>query len=209
MRLAFFLPVAVASGFFAFAACSDSVDPIDLTTLRFDTGGQFLLDAPIVVDASCRIEINTVPIAPVTHVPIGTSIVYNSNPPAGGPHYPIWTAYKEFTTPVDPRYWVHNLEHGAVVLQYKCDQADGCPTVVEGLRSVLNGFPDDPICTPLGLRNRIVITPNPSLDVPIAASAWGWTYRAQCLDLASLNAFTTEHYGMGPEVLCNQGQTEF
>jgi len=56
---------------------------------------------------------------------------------------------------------------------------------------------------------RTVITPDPLLDVPVAAAAWGYTYKADCVDLPSLIAFATEHYGNGPEVLCGNGTTSF
>ena len=55
------------------------------------------------------------------HVEEGSDVLYEANPPASGDHYPIWSPYGIFREPVSPGYWVHNLEHGAIVLLYSCD----------------------------------------------------------------------------------------
>src|SRR6185295_7796335 len=56
-----------------------------------------------------------------THVPEGSAITYRSNPPASGPHYPVWLRYQEYSEPMARGYWVHNLEHGAIVVLYRTD----------------------------------------------------------------------------------------
>ena len=56
-----------------------------------------------------------------------------------------------------------------------------------------------------GLRHRFVMTPDPRLDVRFAASAWGWTLRADCFDPVAFLAFATAHYGQGPEATCANG----
>jgi hypothetical protein len=43
-----------------------------------------------------------------THVTEGSAITYAHNPPASGPHYPVWLRYEEFTTAQARGYWVHN-----------------------------------------------------------------------------------------------------
>jgi hypothetical protein len=162
-------------------------------------------------DASCFVEIDEPPLQTAQHVPIGTDIQWDSNPPSSGPHFPIWAAYQAYTTPVPRGYYVHDEEHGGVVLLYTCSEPGGCPQVAAALQQVSDSIPDDPLCTAAGegVRVRTVITPDPLLDVPVAAAAWGWIYRAQCVDLPTLKAFAQEHYGQGPEVLCNNGTTSF
>lgn len=168
------------------------------------------LDHPLHPDASCSVTIDTPPLLDSPHVPVGTPVTYDSNPPSSGPHYPIWAAFQEFMTPVDRRYYVHDLEHGAVVLLYRCDDGSGCPEIVQGLRDVAASLADDPICNKsTGPRNRVVITPDPLLPTTVAAAAWGWTYTADCLDVPSLKAFVVQHYGDGTEVFCANGQTQF
>ncbi len=168
------------------------------------------LPEPLHPDASCAVTIDTPPLLDSPHVAIGTLVEYDSNPPSSGPHYPIWAAFQEFMTPVDRRYYVHDLEHGAVVLLYKCDDGAGCPDIVQGMRDIVASLPDDPICDKtMGPRVRMVITPDPLIPTTVAATAWGWTYTADCFDLPTLKAFVLAHYGQGNEVLCANGQTQF
>lgn len=162
------------------------------------------------IDASCKVTIDVPSIVPSTHVPEGTDIAYTSNPPSSGPHYPRWAAFQEFSEPVADGYLVHSMEHGAVVLFYSCDllPAGTCPSVVAGLRAIRDALPADPICDP-SVRVRVIIVPRPKLDVPVAAAAWGWTYRAACLDEPSLAQFVRDHYGKAPENFCAQGVSAF
>src|SRR5436309_10545185 len=83
------------------------------------------LDEPYHPDASCAVTIETPPLLAAAHVPIGSAIEWSSNPPSSGPHYPIWAAYQTYAMPVDLGYLVHDMEHGAVVLFYRCDDAGG------------------------------------------------------------------------------------
>ena len=129
-------------------------------------------------------------------------VQYSTNPPTSGPHYPIWAAYKTYTKPVDRGFWVHDLEHGAVVITYNCP--GGCNAELAQLQALLDARPADPICTP-PVRSRIVVTPDPLLDVRFAASAWGWSLRSTCFDLTELSAFIDAHYGQGPEITCYDG----
>jgi hypothetical protein len=178
-------------------------------SVSFDVvGDRSRLDAPIHPDAPCLVTIDAPAFLPALHVPVGTHVDYDSNPPSSGPHYPIWAAFQAFSTPVQREYYVHDLEHGAVVLLYKCATPDGCPSVVAGLKSAADAIPTDPLCDP-SIRVRTVITPDPLLDVPIAAAAWGWTYKADCLDVPTLTQFAKDHYAQGPESICANGVTTF
>jgi hypothetical protein len=158
-------------------------------------------------DASCPVTIDSPPVQPGVHVLDPKAVVqWDSNPPSSGQHYVYWAAFQEYSYPVSRLYYVHDLEHGAIVFLYKCGDA-GCPDIVQGLRAASDAIPDDPLCAAdgEGIRVRTVITPDPLIDVPVAAAAWGWTYTADCLDLPTLKQFALDHYGMGPESLCSQG----
>ncbi|HEY6462615.1 MAG TPA: DUF3105 domain-containing protein, partial [Polyangiaceae bacterium] len=124
------------------------------------------LDAPDFVDAGCTVEIDTPALEAPTHVPIGTDITWDSNPPSSGEHYPIWAAYQAYTSPVPRGYYVHDEEHGGVILLYNCPDDAGCPDVAAALQSVSDSLPDDSLCTSTGqgVRVRTVITPDPLLD---------------------------------------------
>ena len=123
-------------------------------------------------------------------------------PPSSGTHYPVWAAYRSYANAVPRGFWVHDLEHGAVVFTYNCQ---GCAAQIAAAQALIDARPADPLCTAVGLRSRFVITPDPLLDVPFAASAWGWTLRADCFDPVAFAAFVKRHYGQGREATCENG----
>lgn len=162
--------------------------------------------APVTRAGACAITEEAPPIAASAdlHVPEGTAITYCTNPPSSGPHYPVWADFQEYEAPIEAPYLVHSLEHGAVILQYRCEGA--CPDVAAQLRAVRDAVPIDPLCF-APTRARIILVPNPALTTPVAASAWGATYHADCVDAPSLSAFIQAHYAKGPENLCAPGRS--
>lgn len=162
--------------------------------------------APETPAASCHVEIELPPVPSDAsrHVPEGTVVSYCSNPPSSGPHYPVWADFRVYTTEIASSYLVHDLEHGAVELLYKCD--DGCPDIVAGLTAIRDAQPQDPLCTPYGEKSRVIVAPSRTIPTKVAAVAWGAVYRADCLDTATLSAFVTAHYGQGPEKICAPGR---
>lgn len=137
------------------------------------------------------------------HAPEGTGLVFATNPPNSGTHYPVWGKWGEHSEILGRGYYVHNMEHGAVVLLYRCDTP--CPDTIAQLEQIMNSQPADDICFGT-IKNRMILTQDPLLDVPVAAAAWRNIYRAPCVDAPSLNAFVKKHYGNGPEVTCSEGQ---
>jgi hypothetical protein len=139
------------------------------------------------------------------HLSPGDPTPYCTRPPSSGNHYGDWANFAVYDSPVPYGNLVHSLEHGAVVLFYKCPTAMlPCKTTQDALVSVAEAQPVDPICT-AKIKRRIIVTPDPTLDVPIAASAWQWTYRADCVDATSLGSFITAHYAKATEDLCAAG----
>jgi hypothetical protein len=148
------------------------------------------------------------PIEGIAHLPVCSVADYGTSPPSSGHHYPYWASYAVYDQPVPEGYWVHDLEHGAIVISYNCGAA-GCASDVAAAVQMMSAFPVDPICTAAaeGVLHRLLMTPDPKLDVRFAASAWGWTLRANCFDPAAFLDFAKAHYGNGPEALCTQGIT--
>jgi hypothetical protein len=155
-------------------------------------------DAPI----DCGTIVEEHMVQPSPHVPVCTPLVYSTNPPTSGPHYPIWAAYKSYTEPVPRGFWVHDLEHGAVVVTYNCPS--NCDAEVAQLQAFLDSLPADPICA-APVKNRFVVTPDPHLDIKFAASAWGFSLRSACFDLPPLGTFITDHYAKATEDTCFDG----
>jgi hypothetical protein len=137
-----------------------------------------------------------------THVAECSPIDYPDSPPAGGDHYPIWAAFQAFPFPVPRGYWVHDLEHGAVVYSYNCP--NDCAGEVAQVSALIDALPFDPECDP-SMPRRVVLTPDPLLDVRWGLSAWGHTVRADCVDSDRFRQFYLNHFGRGPEQLCAPG----
>jgi hypothetical protein len=153
---------------------------------------------------SCAPVVEQHPWEGATHVPVCSAVTYVSNPPSSGNHYPIWAAFQTFTTPVPRGFYVHDLEHGAIVITYNCP--GGCAAEVAAAQAFIDALPVDPLCGGAAPPNRrVVMTPDPMLDVRWAASAWLWTLTAPCFDPVAFGQFVSAHYGNGPEVECANG----
>ncbi len=170
--------------------------------MSFDAGN--VGDAMTSPDAapSCGTIVTPYAVDPSPHVTECFPVVYSSNPPTSGPHYPYWASFKTYTTPIQRGFTVHDLEHGAIVISYKC--SGGCATELAALQAFVDARPADPACV-APVKSRIVIVPDPLLDVPFAAAAWGFALTSQCFDLVALGAFIDAHYAMGPENFCFDG----
>jgi len=157
--------------------------------------------------ATCNAEERNVATQESPHVdPSAGPIAWITNPPSSGPHYPNWARWGAW--PAVPRgYWVHSLEHGGVAYLYRCPMGT-CDATRDQLVAMMNTIPTDRACMPSDAspaRVRAVITPDNEIATPIAASAWGWLYRAECVDAASLRSFYERHAGRAPEDLCADG----
>lgn len=161
-----------------------------------------------IIDAGCTVTVEKWATGVGTHVLVGTALTWPSNPPSSGPHFPVWAAFEEFSSAVPRGHYVHDLEHGAVVFLYDCSKLNDCAAAVDVLRQASDALPRDPSCAS-PVRVRTVISPDPLLDDPIAAVAWGFVYRAQCADLASLKDFAATHYARAPEDVCANGVRTF
>lgn len=153
---------------------------------------------PLPGETECTVvEVTNIANDSAKHVPTCTPVSYATNPPSGGDHWAVWAAFKKYDARVPREMYVHDLEHGAIVMAYRC--SDGCPDVVAALTGVMNQISE--ACSP----PRVILTPDPDLDTPIAAAAWGATYTATCIDATSLTAFANDHIGRGPEDICTDG----
>ncbi len=123
------------------------------------------------------------------HVPQKSAVQWMSDPPHSGPHYPTWQTWGEHDSTVPRGNWVHNLEHGGIVLSYRC--ADPCETELEVLREVVAQRPE----------LRILLTPDPLLPGTerFAAISWTWVHRFDVPDLPQLLCFADQHENHAPE----------
>jgi hypothetical protein len=192
VRFPAFFPLFLAA--LVAGACDDDEPDVSSVSVSFEAG------APM---GPCAAVEQQHAIEGQAHVPDCSAMSYGTNPPSSGDHYGVWAAYKVYANPIPPGYWVHDLEHGGIVLTYNCQS--GCDADVAAAESMLNALPPDPVCLSVGAPRRIIMTPDPGLDVPFAASAWGFTLRANCFDPDVFRSFVDRHNGAGPESVCGGG----
>jgi hypothetical protein len=153
---------------------------------------------------ACEAETKQQALAGGVHVVACSEIAYATNPPSSGEHYGTWADFGEYDFALPRGYWVHNLEHGAVVVTYHCP--DGCYDELAAARAWLAALAPDSAC-PSG-PPRVLLVPDPELDVRWAASSWGFTLRSGCFDAAAFSEFYQAHAGQLPApewMLCGAG----
>ena len=126
-------------------------------------------------------------------------VCYGTLPPSSGTHYGAWPVYKTYSAPVPWGFLVHGLEHGAVEVTYNCP--GGCPDEVAAAQAWIDALPADQAC-PGAPAPRVVLAPEPMLDVRWAAAAWQWTLRASAFDPVAFQMFFDAHYDKAPESIC-------
>jgi hypothetical protein len=151
---------------------------------------------PATTDPATAVVGQGVPIEPANHVPQDASLAYNTRPPTSGMHYPTWVqTYGVLDPPPPTGNWVHNLEHGAVVILYNCP--DDCPEVVQQLEDLYPTLPKGR--NSRGGQPRVLILPYPDMDTTIAAVSWGWLLQQDQLNTDELTDFVEQHIDRGPE----------
>ena len=161
---------------------------------------------PMPVDASaCGAVVQSFPLLPSPHVAECSLVEYESNPPSSGPHYGFWAAFGVYDVAIPRGFWVHAMEHGAVVVSYSCTD---CADEVTAAKAWIDTLPLDPLCVKTGaVKRRVVLTPDPLLSSRWAAAAWGVTLRSDCFEPAVFTDFYEAHEGHGAENICSDGVT--
>jgi hypothetical protein len=115
----------------------------------------------------------------------GSTVKYDTTPPMGGDHDPMWQNCdgRVYTSPLRNENAVHSLEHGAVWITYRpglaADQIDKLKDKVEGTDYTL-------------------MSPFPGLDAPIALTAWGKQVKVQDASDSRVDAFLSA-FVKGPD----------
>jgi hypothetical protein len=141
------------------------------------------------------------------HVARGQSVTYRYCPPASGSHYndlpdgPIPAKFYGQDEATLPQGWIHNLEHGGMVVLYSCAKG-GCSDADQAaLRAYFGEQPMGPLC---GNPDGLVITRFDDMDEPFAAVVWDRVLYQPTLDVAGLRAFWDRYADRGPEPQCDR-----
>ncbi len=121
------------------------------------------------------------------HIAAGTrGTGYTSNPPTSGEHYPNWAPWGVHTQSLPDELLVHNLEHGGIWISYK-DPRD--TELARNLEALAGRYP-----------TKVIVTPRPQNDAPIAVAAWGRLLKLQQYDEQQIMKFVEAYRGkIGPE----------
>jgi hypothetical protein len=149
-----------------------------------DLGNLPEVDAGIIC-SSCRGCAESLPIEG-TPVHVTGPVEYTQVPPVGGPHHGCWADWGVFDTEVPAERWVHNLEHGGVVLLYNCSD---CEAVLEPMRAFVRDHP------------RTLLSPYAQLPTTVAAVSWGHRLLSECFDPLAFQTFYETRVARGPESL--------
>jgi len=129
----------------------------------------------------------------VNHRCMDERIDYNDVPPLRGDHRPNWAIFGEYLYLPEQR-WLHNLEHGSIILLYHpCANGE----LIEKMRNLVTS------CL-----YRHIITPYNKLkkDHPVALVAWGAKLELNTYDENSALNFITNHAKIAPENLTKLGK---
>ncbi|MEO6206496.1 MAG: DUF3105 domain-containing protein [Candidatus Limnocylindrales bacterium] len=145
------------------------------------------------------------------HLSNGTQVTYTYCPPASGKHFngtatgPITARVYSPTDAVNPQGWIHNLEHGGLVVLYRGDSGGATEAGQAALRSLFDRYPNSPICgfAP-GTSVGPVFARFDDMATPFTALVWGRELPLQTLDEAAILELDAV-YGerTNPEKLCS------
>ncbi len=113
---------------------------------------------------------------------------YNTNPPTSGPHDPDWIKPGVYAEPQDKGKLLHSLEHGHIVIHYKCS-GEQCNTLTKQLEDVVREKK----------LKKLILTPDPTIDAIIALTAWTHLDAFNDFDAKRIGAFIDYHRDHGPE----------
>lgn len=114
------------------------------------------------------------------HIPEGGSHApYNTIPPTSGWHYDRWASWGIKSEPLPSELFIHNMEHGGVILHYNCP--DGCPDEIEKMSEIVRRA------------DETILMPNPDMESRFALTAWNWLLTMEEYDDALAREFVRNH----------------
>ena len=126
------------------------------------------------------------------HVPEGTRATYPEYPPTSGPHWPRWAKWGVYSEAVPEELFVHNLEHGGVVILYRCPTP--CPDVADQLEETFAALPKSKHG-----HVKVVVSPNGRIKTRFALLAWTRLDQFDRFDHERIVRFVRAWQDKGPE----------
>lgn len=121
---------------------------------------------------------------------------YNSDPPSSGPHYAdanAPTPWGVYTQEVPEEVFLHNEEHGGVVITYN-------PTLLPADQlKKLQALFAPPYSNKTFSPTKAIVTPRSKDTHAIEIASWTWTMNLDKYDEATLIKYYYQHEGKSPE----------
>jgi hypothetical protein len=120
---------------------------------------------------------------------------YNSSPASSGPHYADASAptpWGVYTQQVPEEVFLHNEEHGGVVIAYKPDLPK---EQLEKLQKLFAPPYSNKDFSP----SKAIVTPRSKNTKAIELASWRWTLSLDQYDEATIMKFYLQHVGKSPE----------
>ena len=143
-----------------------------------------------------------------THVSRGDKVTYPICPPASGKHInqppygPIKPIFYGPDTDTPPNGWVHNLEHGGLVVLYSVEKGGGSDADLQALQSFVTTFPASAVCQlPPGYVSPVVARFD-QMPTKYAAIVWNRVLYLDTLDTAQILDFFNRY----AEIVTDDGQ---
>lgn len=129
------------------------------------------------------------------HVSVGSFVRFALCPPASGKHVnqrtegPIEPGVFGPDDKATPQGWIHNLEHGGLVVLYRCP-GDACTDAgLAEMKALFARFPAGPVCGfPAGV-NGPIFARFDEMAWPVAALLWGEVMPLEAFDAERILAY--------------------
>lgn len=138
------------------------------------------------------------------HVPAGSLQNSQGDMATSGDHYGEWTRAGVYETPLDDGNLIHSLEHGYVILSYKCAVLDSRTEATESGEQGSDEQCEDTknqlvkIYEKKGKR-KLIIVPRPQMDTKITLYAWNYLLKLDQFDEEKIVQFIDTYRDQGPE----------
>ena len=142
------------------------------------------------------------------HIEQGASARYAHCPPASGSHYnapggPIANRFYGKDDATVPQGWIHNLEHGGLVVLYRCPDGSCDGPTQQQLQQFVRDFPPSPVCQLPAGTTAPVVTRFDDMSTPFAAVLWDRILLLDTLDTNEiLRFYQSEGERTNPEPQC-------
>jgi len=133
------------------------------------------------------------------HIAADLTPTYQFNPPASGPHFDTPAPAGFYCEALAPGHWVHDLEHGYIVILFDESHAMQAGFVFGGFRSALDMVRQLAPKSPTFGNAKVLVAPYAGLEHPICLIAWNRQLYLDQVDVGAILSFCSTYLDQGPE----------